>query len=161
MEEVIPNLVTEQTNKLMTMLPSKGEIYNAIFGLKRDSVDSLYGLGPIFYQNYWKIIKEDVIRAIMQFFTEGWITSNYNSNIVVLIPKTEEDERINQYRPIALANFKLKIITKVLAYRLARVLPHIISKDHKGFIHGKNIKDSIFLTSEVANIIHKKPLGGN
>lgn len=46
---------------------------------------------------------------------------------MVIIPKGPEAERIYQYRPIALANFKFKIITKVRADRLAKVAPNIVS----------------------------------
>lgn len=58
-------------------------------------------------------------------------------------------------------NAKYKIIGKLLADMLVRVLPHTISKDQKGFIHGRSIKECIFLTLEAANMLHKKYLGGN
>lgn len=50
-----------------------------------------------------------------------------NSNAVVLIPKFPEAEKIEDYRPIALANFQFKVITKVLADKLALVAPKIVS----------------------------------
>lgn len=54
---------------------------------------------------------------------------NLNSNIVALIPKFPEAERIYDYRPIALANFQFKVITKVIANRLALIAPKIISEE--------------------------------
>lgn len=111
-----------------------------------------------FFVNPLKIVtsffKEDIIRPTMWFFNEGWITSNYYSNTV-------GGWEYRSYRPIALVNFKFKIITKVLVDILDQVLPHIISKEKRGFIHGRIIKDCICLTSEGANIIHKKTLEGN
>lgn len=89
MERVVPRLVNDQANNLLTMLPSQEEIHGAVFSLNADSARAPDGFGPIFFQNFWSIIKEDVIRAIMQFFTYGWILPNYNSNTLVLIPKVE------------------------------------------------------------------------
>lgn len=80
---------------------------------------------------------------------------------MILIPKNPNADTIDQYRPIALANFKFKIITKVLADRLAKILPGIISKEQKGFIRGRNIKDCIALASEAVNVLDKKCFGGN
>ncbi|MCI11700.1 RNA-directed DNA polymerase (Reverse transcriptase), partial [Trifolium medium] len=60
-----------------------------------------------------------------------------------------------------MANFKFKIISKILADRLAQILPNIISKEQRGFIKGRQIRDCICLTSEAINMLHKKSFGGN
>jgi hypothetical protein len=86
---------------------------------------------------------------------------NYNSNTVVLIPKVQDADTISQFRPITLANFKFKIISKILADRLASILPSIISCEQRGFIKGRQIKDCICLTSEAINMLHNKSFGGN
>ncbi|CAL5198314.1 unnamed protein product [Lathyrus oleraceus] len=48
-EEVIPRLVFDQANSLLTSLPSDEEIYSVVFNLKRDSAIGLDGFVPIFY----------------------------------------------------------------------------------------------------------------
>jgi len=82
---------------------------------------ALMGLEPgaFFFQHYWNIIKEDVIAAVLQFFTTSWILPGYNSNIITLIPKTQNDLSVDRYRPIAMENFKFKIISKIIADMLA------------------------------------------
>lgn len=61
----------------------------------------------------------------MQFFSKGWILPNLNSNLVTLIPKFTGADRIEDYRPMTLANFQIKIITKVIADRLALIATKI------------------------------------
>jgi hypothetical protein len=68
---------------------------------------------------------------------------------------------MDQFRPIAMANFKFKIISKVLADRLATIMPNLISKEQRGFVAGRNIRDCICLTSEAINLLDKKSFGGN
>ncbi|MCI07528.1 RNA-directed DNA polymerase (Reverse transcriptase), partial [Trifolium medium] len=84
---------------------------------------------------------------------------NFNANIVVLIPKTPDVDSVSQFRPITLANFKFKIISKILTDRLAQILPSIISTEQRGFIKGRQIKDCICLTSEGINLLHLKFFG--
>jgi len=157
----IPQLVTEQANNLLTMIPSEEEIYNVVINLNRDSAPGPDGFGAFFYHTYWGIIKKEVISAVLQFFTDGWILPNFNSNTLVLIPKNTSADTVDQFRPIAIANFKHKIITKVLADRLAKILPNIVSQEQRAFIHGRNIKDCICLTSEAINLMQAKAYGGN
>lgn len=65
------------------------------------------------------------------------------------------------YRPIALANFKFKIITKVMADRLAEVAQKIISSNQHGFVQGRQISDCICTALEAINLLDKKFFGGN
>jgi ribonuclease HI len=160
-ENVIPSLVSEETNAILTMLPSHSEIKAAVFALNKDSAPGPDGFGAFFYQHYWDIVKADVINAVLEFFTSSWILPGFNSNIIALLPKFPEASSIDQYRPIAMANFKFKIISKILADRLAAVMPCIISEEQKGFIHGRDIRDCLCIASEAANFLHNKSFGGN
>jgi len=128
-EEVIPNLITDEINNLMTMLPSHQEIKSAVFALNKESAPGPDWFGAFFYQTYWDIIKEDVVKAVLEFFTTSMILPRFNSNIIALLPKIPHASSIDQYRPIAMANFKFKIISKVIAGRLAPIMPTIISEE--------------------------------
>jgi hypothetical protein len=160
-DEVIPNVIDTNVNNLLTMLPSSDEIKNAVFGLNKDGAPGPDGFGAFFFQTYWEIVHKDVEDAVLQFFNTGWLLPNFNANNVILIPKSSNADSIDQFRPIAMANFKFKVISKIIADRLAQVLPSFISKEQRGFIKGRNIRDCICLASEAANLLHNKAFGGN
>jgi hypothetical protein len=160
-DEVIPNLITDRVNNMLTRLPTSEEIKLAVFSLNKDSAPGPDGFGAIFFQTFWDIIKLDMIKAILQFFTSGWIMPNFNSNTLVLIPKLDNADNVNDYTPIAIANFKFKFISKIIADRLASVMPAITSIQQRGFIKGRSIKDCICLTSEAINVLQKRSFGGN
>ncbi|XP_019435927.1 PREDICTED: uncharacterized protein LOC109342391 [Lupinus angustifolius] len=107
------------------------------------------------------IVGKDVCNSVKQFFNSGWILSNMNSNIVVLIPMETNAEKIEDYKPIALANFPFKIITKVIADRLASIAARIVSPEQRGFIKGISIQDCICIASEAINFIEHKTFCGN
>jgi exonuclease III len=160
-DEVIPQVIDNNVNNLLTLLPSIAEIRNAVFGLNKDGAPGPDGFGAFFFQNYWDIVHKDVEDAVLQFFHTGWILPNFNANNVILIPKSSNADSIEQYRPIAMANFKFKVISKILADRLALIMPSLISMEQRGFIKGRNIIDCICLASEAANLLHNKVFGGN
>jgi hypothetical protein len=118
-------------------------------------------LEDAFFQSYWDIVGNDVFNSISQFFRSGWILPNLNSNLVVLIPKQTGADKIDQFRPLALANFQFKLISKILANRLSLIAPKIISGHQKGFIRDRHISECICITSEAINLLDKKSFGGN
>ena len=79
-----------------------------------------------------------------------------NSNMVSLIPKFQGAESIQDYKPIVVANFKFKIISKILADRLALVADRIISLNQYGFVQGRQIHDCIGIASEAINKLSKR-----
>jgi len=159
--EVIPSLITDRINNMLTLVPSNEEIHQAIFSLNKYSAPGPDGFGALFFQTFWNIVKNDVSKAILQFFTTSWIFPNFNANNIVLIPKTNNAASVGDYRPIAIANFKFKIISKIIADRLAKIMPAITSIQQRGFIKGRSIKDCICLTSEAINLLNKRSHGGN
>lgn len=160
-DTVIPSCVTEDDNRLLTKLPSREEVKNAVFSMNGSGAPGPDGFGGSFYHTYWDIIADDVFNSVSQFFIQGWLLPNLNSNLVVLIPKFPGADRIENYRPIALANFQFKIITKVLADRLACIAPKILSENQRGFIRERHISDCICIASEAINMLDKKIFGGN
>jgi hypothetical protein len=68
---------------------------------------------------------------------------------------------MGDFRPIALANFQLKIITKIIADRLTSITMRIISIEHRGFIRERNISYCVILASEAINCMDKRKFTGN
>jgi len=62
-----------------------------------------------------------------------------NNNVVSLIPNIQGVESIKDCRPILVANFKFKIISKILADRLTLEVARIISPTQYGFVQGRQI----------------------
>ncbi|KAF1892478.1 hypothetical protein Lal_00010944 [Lupinus albus] len=155
-QSVIPTLVSEEDNMMLTKHPSREEIKLEVFNMKGEDAPGLDGFGGCFYQSCWDVVEDDVCKFVSQFFREIWLLPNLNSNNVVLIPKHHDADKIEDFRPFALANFQFKIITKILASRLVVIAPKI-----RGFLKDRHIQDCICLASEDANLLDYKTIGGN
>ena len=46
-------------------------------------------------------------------------------------------QTLSRFHPISLCNIGYKVITKVIANRLRKILPKIIPENQGGFIHGR------------------------
>ena len=160
-DETIPLLVSEADNQNLLRLPLMAEIKEAVFAFNGDGAPGLDGFGGHFYQTFWDIVGFDVVHSVQEFFLGGMLPPNFNSNLIVLIPKIPGAGSMGDYRPIALANFQFKIVTKILLDRLACITSRIISVKQLGFVRDRNISDCIIHASEAINLIDKRQYGGN
>ncbi|XP_071723825.1 uncharacterized protein [Rutidosis leptorrhynchoides] len=104
--------------------------------------------------NNW--ISEEVTAAIVDFLNGGAIPEDFNSTHIVLIPKLKNPETLNQFRPISLSNLLYKLAAKVLASRLKKILPGIISPFQSAFLSGLLISDNVVLAYELSYTIKSK-----
>lgn len=86
------------------------------------------GMSPIFYQKYWDIVGSDVINYVLDVLNAGVLPSSLNETYTCLIPKVKNPQKITKFKPISLCNIIYKIISKVLANRLKKVLAVVIDE---------------------------------
>lgn len=82
-----------------------------------------------------------------------------NSSYIALIPKSTNPVSVMDFRPISLCNVLYKLILKVLANRLKKVLPIIISPNQSAFILGRLITDNILAAYETLHMMHTRMFG--
>ena len=89
------------------------------------------------------MIKEDFYKLCNQFFEGNLNLESINEGLITLIPKVQAPSTINEYRPITLLNCCLKVITKLLANRLQRLVLKIVHRNQYGFLKGRTIQDCL------------------
>ena len=93
---------------------------------------------------------------VLDFLNYGISSPNFNETHIVLIPKVKEPKRVTDYRPINLCNVVYKIVSKVIANRLKKILPSIISETQISFVHGRLITDNVIVDFETMHHISNK-----
>ena len=77
----------------------------------------------------WNIIKEEPLEIVEQSRKIGKFMKVFNSTFLSLIPKENGANSPSKFRPIALCNVILKIVTKTIDNRLKPLLPSLISTE--------------------------------
>lgn len=94
--------------------------------------------------------------VVQEFFINGRLYRASNCSIVTLIPKSKEANRIKDCMPIACCSTIYKIIFKVLATRMGKVLDTIVGQNQAAFVKGQNIHNQILLTYELIKVYERK-----
>jgi len=84
------------------------------------------------------------------------IPKGCNASFITLIPKSENPQSFEEYRPISLVGCLYKILTKVLANRIKRVIPNVIDESQSAFLSNRGLLDSVLVLNEVVDDLKKK-----
>lgn len=99
------------------------------------------GFNGDFLKKCWPTIKQDFFN-LCESFQEGEVClQSINSSYITLIPKMDSPTQVGDYRPISLLNSSIKLITKLLADRLQKVITELVHKNQYGFIKSRTIQD--------------------
>lgn len=81
---------------------------------------------------------------VNEFFVQGKLPKGFSSYFVAMIPKINNPQCLIEFRPISLLGILYKIISRMLAYRLKRVLDPIIPCKQLAFLKNRNILECVF-----------------
>jgi hypothetical protein len=130
-------------------------IVNVVKDMPNEKSPGPDGFNNEFIKSCWSIVGEDIIQLIQQFFDEFFSLESINSSLITLIPKSESPTSPNDFRPISLLNSVLKIITKILANRLQKIILKLVHKNQYGFLKKRSIKDCLGWAFEYLYQYHK------
>jgi len=125
---------------------SEEEIHAVVKELKSDKAPGPDGFIGIFYKSCWGIIKEDQKAAINFFYAQHDQHFKHLNSAHVLIPKKSDACSVSDYRPISLTHSVAKLISKLMANRLAHSLDLLVSRAQNAFIKRRSIHDNFLYT---------------
>ncbi|WVZ94360.1 hypothetical protein U9M48_040259, partial [Paspalum notatum var. saurae] len=90
---------------------------------------------------FWETIKGDLLQTFLDLSKGDLALFGLNFGVITLIPKVQEANVIQQYRPICLLNMSYEIFTKVATNRLSS---------------GQNIFEGMVILHETIHELHRK-----
>lgn len=99
----------------------------------------LIGIMQYLFKKAWSIIQHNVVVAVKNFIVTGKMFKAANCATITLIPKIDKPKTVKDFRPIACCTILYKLISKILAHRLQKVMNSIICEAQAGFIPGRKL----------------------
>ncbi|GLT29230.1 hypothetical protein SLA2020_041090 [Shorea laevis] len=149
-----PRLTTEDGKALLRPV-SLEEVRDALFSMKGLKSPGPDGIQPIFYQKHWEEVSSTLLSFTNRALSDGYFDTSLLQAHIVLIPKEDNPDVIQKFRPICLLNVAYKVLSKVLVNRLRPYLQHLIGPFQNSFLKGRCTTDNIILSQEAAHSMRR------
>jgi hypothetical protein len=153
----IPQLSEEERN-ILTSPFTKDEVFDAISSMEHNKAPGPDGFPAKFYQNFWEVIKDDLMAMFVQLKDEDLPLYKLNFRVITLLPKKEDESRIEKFRPICLLNVIFKIFIKVGTNRATVIAHKVIRPTQSAFIPGRNILEGVVILHKTNHEHHRKKM---
>ena len=147
----------KEQNKILCEKPIvESEAKLVIKNMKNGKTPGSDGYLVEFYKFFWNDIGDFLLRSFNEGFSKGELSVTQRHGILTCIPKGQKSrEFISNFRPITLLNVDYKILSGILAARMRKVLPDIISDSQKGFLKERYIGENSRLVYDVMSRLNQ------
>ena len=141
--------LSEANKNMMDEDLSNDEILKALKKMPNNKSPGPDGIITEFYKMFWNLIGEDLCEILRIGLEDEELSYSQYLAVITLLYKKGNRADIKNWRPISLLNSDYKLLSKVLAERLRKVLPEIIHSDQRGCISGRYIGENIRLIDDL------------
>lgn len=119
--------IVSQDQNVQLMKPvTIEEIRSTVFDINLGKCPRPDQMTGHFYQQNWESVNGSVIEMMHKFIDHGKLEANINKTSICLVPKVHKAKKMTEFRTISLSNVAYKIVAKILAKRLKKIMPFII-----------------------------------
>nr|CCA19829.1 pollike protein putative [Albugo laibachii Nc14] len=130
----VTKILSSSDESFLSSPLTKKEMEEAIKHMRGYSSPGMDGLPAAFYQLAPSVFGECLQIVFDDQLRRGTLLRSQRSSAITLLYKKGSRADPGNYRPIALMCVDVKVLSKVLAYRLHQVLPKLIHEDQKAFL---------------------------
>ncbi|KAK3198662.1 hypothetical protein Dsin_022077 [Dipteronia sinensis] len=136
------------------------EVWTALTSCGRNKAPGPDGFNLNFIKDNWKVISGDFMKFMQDFHWNGSIVKDLNKSFIALIPKCVKPKTMKDFRPICLVGALYKVLAKVLANRMRKVMNSVIGEYQMAFVRNRQIIDSFVIAEEIIHHWKKSKEGG-
>ncbi|CAI5528544.1 unnamed protein product [Closterium sp. Naga37s-1] len=134
---------------------SESEVKDALKKLACGRSPGLDGIPKELFEQHWDVLGEGFMGLARSFSASASLPASTKEAVTILLHKKGDKDSLNNYRPITLLNFTYKVLARVVADRMKKVLHRVISKEQYGFIPGRRLSDAVSLVADIIDAANK------
>ncbi|GAU47952.1 hypothetical protein TSUD_06860 [Trifolium subterraneum] len=148
--------LSEEDN--VSLLPpfSIDEVREVVWNSDRNKCPSPDGLNFNFLKVCWNVLKGDIMEFLAEFHKNAVLPKAITASFLALIPKKDHPQALSDYRTICLVSSLYKILSKVLAVRLKKVMAKLISEVQSAFLPNRQILDGVLVVNELIDLAKRR-----
>ncbi len=112
--------------------------------MKKCKLSEFDGLPVEYFDRFIDILASFITKVYLEAFDSETLPDTFNEALILLILKKDREATDpSSYGPVSLLIVDYKILTKILALRLYKVLPDVIQADQVGFVKGRSSTNNL------------------
>lgn len=148
--QVVKGNLSEEDAVMLVEPVQEEEVEGVVKKMKKNKTPGGDGLPVEFYEVFWPVLKNQLCEVVRTCMEEKRLSSSMKKGIITLLYKKKGDQRdIKNWRPITLLNYDYKIIAKLMADRMRKIVGGIIGEWQTCAVPGRRISDNLILLRTV------------
>lgn len=113
------------------------EVKNVVWLRECEKSPELDGFLLGFLKNYWNLVSNDVLKFVKYIHARGKLPKAITDSFFALIPKIYSRQQVEDYKPICLIGCLYRLLSKLLAGSLKKVIGKLVSLNQSAFIEAR------------------------
>ncbi|CAI5481024.1 unnamed protein product [Closterium sp. Yama58-4] len=138
----------EESRRSLSAPWTEEEVRKAVRELAPGKSPGADGLPKELFDYHWDLLGPILMDLVRRFTRGEDLPQNITTAVTIQLHKKGDKGDLGNYRPITLLSTVYKIVAKVMASRLKKVLHEVISEDQYGFIPGRQLADAVAVVAD-------------
>ncbi|KAM0062164.1 putative RNA-directed DNA polymerase [Helianthus debilis subsp. tardiflorus] len=132
-------VLSSEQSALLVKRFSKDEIKEAVWDCGGDKTPGPDGFTFSFIRHFWEIMEADFVKLLDYFYVHVKLSRGCNSSFITLVQNVTNPQLISEFQPINLIGCIMKLVSKILAKRLKKVMGFLVSDTQTAYIERRSI----------------------